>query len=1271
LKLILNTFARRCLGVLALVTFLWSGSAHGQIVVTNATDAALRAAIDSANTTGQEIQLRFTSATTITLTSTLEITGNIVLHATGSTVTLSGSSSNRVFHVIGGRALTLNNIEITAGRAIQGAAVYNEGGTFTAINCVFSSNLATNASGSNGADSTSGGDGKAGKHGEAAYGGAIYNSGKLFVYDSSFITNAVYAGDGGDGGAGGQNNVVGGKGGKGGNGGDAIGGAIYNASTGTAEIYRTDFEGNICSGGLGGTPGTGGSGRITGDGGDSGLGGASLGAGLYNAGSLMIVQSLFNGNKGYAGNSSGVVAYPQGGYRKAGNGAVSIGGGLMSKGSVYVENSTFYENTCEGGTGGSVTTGGYTYSGNGGNACGGAVAITAGTAEFVNCTLATNNAVGGTNGTSGVSSTTGSKGDSLGGNLYRAGGKLTVRNTLLSSGTNGANAYGTVVDGGYNISSDASCKFKAKGSLNRTSAQFADELADNGGNTYSLALLASSPAVDAIPASGLYPMFDQRGVTRPQGNKVDIGAFELEEESLSPTVTIDPESTNVIAGARTTLSVTAMGASPLKYQWSVNGIDILYATNATYTIAAASVFDEGEYAVTVSNDYGDASSSSAWLEVITPVTIVTQPMGLSAIGGKNFSLSVFATGEGTLSYQWYRGKTAISGQIDSVLSIDSAQPGDAGNYWVLVSNDAGSVKSASALVNVLMPVSITTQPVDQAVTMGKTATFSVAATGTAPLHYQWYFNGIPLTGATSAKLTIPKTSLANGGSYTVIVSNTVNSVESDPAAFSLQPPAPTVSSTKLIGATNLFLQGTFATNANIQSIKCRIGATTYAAQLNGSRWTATVPLTAGSNVVVSYAIATFGFSEGVTSQYFLTVKSPLSLTASGEGSFSPNLNGQSLIIGKSYSVTAKPGARSMFQEWQSNGVTVAATPKLTFTMTEGLELTAVFADDPFASLAGTFVGLFQNDDQLTLTNSGLLTLVLKNKGLYSGTLTQGTNTYRFSGQFTPDGATEISRGKLSPLALTLVFDNSTSNLISGTITNGEWISGSGYQAVRAIYSASSKTPAAGHYTLAMDTSESDLGSSVASIVVTPTGRVAFSGSMIDGATLTGAATLCDGSWIPVYLPLNSGRGLVSGWMTLTDSTDSSGLRWLTPGNGVFFTGGYVADLTISLSPFALSGNCALSLTDATLTLSGGNLDEVLTLTATQSANNVFTIADSTTGLNLTISTTTGLVTGTFIHPTTGNATPITAVLLQNSKTITGYFQGTSTSGAIILQAPPK
>src|SRR5207253_10025256 len=88
----------------------------------------------------------------------------------------------------------------------------------------------------------------------------------------------------------------------------------------------------------------------------------------------------------------------------------------------------------------------------------------------------------------------------------------------------------------------------------------------------------------------------------------------------------------------------------------------------------------------------------------------------------------------------------------ATLPLSNVQSNQAGSYKVVVMNSAGSVTSAGATLTVYVPAGITTQPLSQTITQGQSATFSVAASGTAPFSYQWSLNGTPLAGATNAGL---------------------------------------------------------------------------------------------------------------------------------------------------------------------------------------------------------------------------------------------------------------------------------------------------------------------------------------------------------------------------------------------------------------------------------------------------------------------------------------------------------------------------------------
>jgi hypothetical protein len=94
--------------------------------------------------------------------------------------------------------------------------------------------------------------------------------------------------------------------------------------------------------------------------------------------------------------------------------------------------------------------------------------------------------------------------------------------------------------------------------------------------------------------------------------------------------------------------------------------------------------------------------------------------------------------------------------------------------------------------------SITTQPANQSVTAGQNSTFTVAATGSAPLAYQWRKNNVAISGATSTSYTTPPTTSSdNGAQFAVVVSNAAGSVTSNAATLTVASPLPTIASLTL------------------------------------------------------------------------------------------------------------------------------------------------------------------------------------------------------------------------------------------------------------------------------------------------------------------------------------------------------------------------------------------------------------------------------------------------------------------------------------------
>jgi sugar lactone lactonase YvrE len=249
-----------------------------------------------------------------------------------------------------------------------------------------------------------------------------------------------------------------------------------------------------------------------------------------------------------------------------------------------------------------------------------------------------------------------------------------------------------------------------------------------------------------------------------------------------PWIIEQPVSQSVNAGQAALFNTVAVGTA---YQWQFNGTTIAGATTSAYGIASAAATNAGNYACVISGTNGTITTSLAALTVISPPSIVTPPSSLTVTQNQNATFSVTAAGASPLNYQWRFNSAPISGATASSYTVTNAQTTSAGGYSVLVTNAAGSATSAVATLTVLVPPSISVQPQSQTIASGNCATFSVMATGTAPLYYQWRWNGAPQATGTASSY-----NACAAGDYSVLVSNVAGTVLSDTATLIFtNPPA--------------------------------------------------------------------------------------------------------------------------------------------------------------------------------------------------------------------------------------------------------------------------------------------------------------------------------------------------------------------------------------------------------------------------------------------------------------------------------------------------
>lgn len=177
-------------------------------------------------------------------------------------------------------------------------------------------------------------------------------------------------------------------------------------------------------------------------------------------------------------------------------------------------------------------------------------------------------------------------------------------------------------------------------------------------------------------------------------------------------------------------------------------------------------------------------------QAIEAPVIVTPPADSTKTAGQAATFTVVAVGNPTPTYAWERSTdggnnwsivsndASFSGATSATLTIAATTLAQTGNrFRAIATNSAGAVTSAAAALTVTQAPQITQQPQSLAVLAGASATFSVVATGSATLTYQWYFtpasSSTPqaITGATAASYTINNVQSANAGDYNVVVSN--------------------------------------------------------------------------------------------------------------------------------------------------------------------------------------------------------------------------------------------------------------------------------------------------------------------------------------------------------------------------------------------------------------------------------------------------------------------------------------------------------------------
>jgi uncharacterized repeat protein (TIGR01451 family) len=599
------------------------------------------------------------------------------------------------------------------------------------------------------------------------------------------------------------------------------------------------------------------------------------------------------------------------------------------------------------------------------------------------------------------------------------------------------------------------------------------------------------------------------------------------------------------------------------------------------------------------------------------------------------------------------------------------------------------------------------QPTNLVAIAGNSAAFVVAAQGAASLQFQWMKGATVLTnshgkisGATSSTLVISSVSSADAGEYSVRVGNKLGGVTSSNTSLQVVPGITIVAPAGKAFLTNGLVQVTGASTGAAQ-VLWQVNNSPFQAATGAANWSASVTLQPGTNLFAAKSVAQDGgVSTLATRSFVLDVFQPIAVITNGSGGITGVHNGQYLMVGKNYSVTASPHLGNLFSHW--SGTIISASNPLVFQMQSNMVLRANFLTNPFLAVAGNYNGLFYPTNGVTEASSGFLSAAVTSTGAdggaYSAKLLLDGGTNSFGGSFDAAGAarTNLARPGKSSIIVTLQLDfNAADHLLTGSVSNdvaSGWVSV--IQADRAVFTAKANpaTNFAGQFTLILPPGTnapagSPAGYGYAAITNTLAGISTLGGALADGTPFLWSTPIAQDGSIPLYQSLYSGRGSLLGWIVFTNAPPqnvSGQVNWIKPANpaSALYPSGFT-NLSVTGvlgSPYAnttRTGVPVLNLTNGALLLSNGNLlngSLLFTNIGTNAASHsALTNLDAGTTLGPTnylaiaLNPNNGLITLTFQPTGATNATLAHGAVLQNQTNALGAFPGTNQTGSFLLR----
>jgi Immunoglobulin I-set domain len=227
----------------------------------------------------------------------------------------------------------------------------------------------------------------------------------------------------------------------------------------------------------------------------------------------------------------------------------------------------------------------------------------------------------------------------------------------------------------------------------------------------------------------------------------------------------DPADQTVCQGATAGFSTTASGTA-ISYAWTVDAVS--FGGNTSSISVPTGLLSIGNHTIglSVSGTCGTVTQSAAL--TVQENTSTTDPADQTVCQGATANFSTTASGTGPFTYAWTVDAVPFGGNTSSI-SVPTGVL-TLGNHTVSVTTTGACGSASQSATLTVQENTSTTDPPDQTVCQGTTATFSTTASGTGPFSYAWTLDGSP-TGGNSSSVSIATGSLSPGN-HTVSVTTT-------------------------------------------------------------------------------------------------------------------------------------------------------------------------------------------------------------------------------------------------------------------------------------------------------------------------------------------------------------------------------------------------------------------------------------------------------------------------------------------------------------------